>query len=148
MDLPIDHFRLLGVSPASDAQHVLRTLQQRLDRLPHQGFTPETLQARAELLRASADLLSDSERRTVYEAALTSLARAEEPVVPALDVATPLEMGGLLLLLEADQPLECFEMACRCLQPPQAPALSSGREADLTLLAGLSCLEAAGELRE
>jgi hypothetical protein len=148
LDLPIDHFRLLGVSPASDAQHVLRTLQQRLDRLPHQGFTPETLQARAELLRASADLLSDSERRTVYEAALTSLARAEEPVVPALDVATPLEMGGLLLLLEANQPLECFEMACRCLQPPQAPALGSGREADLTLLAGLSCLEAAGELRE
>jgi hypothetical protein len=148
LDLPIDHFRLLGVSPASDAQDVLRTLQQRLDRLPHQGFTADTVHARAELLRASADLLSDGERRAAYEADLTSLVRAREPVVPALDVATPLEIAGLLLLLEANQPLECFEMASRCLQPPQAPALGSGREADLTLLAGLSCLEAAGELRD
>lgn len=148
MDLPIDHFRLLGVSAASDAQHVLRTLQQRLDRPPHQGFTMETLQARAALLRTSADLLSDTERRAAYEADLTSLARAEQPVVPALDVPTPLELAGMLLLLEANQPLECFEMACRCLQPPQAPALGSGREADLTLLAGLACLEAAAELRD
>jgi len=148
LDLPIDHFRLLGVSAASDAQHVLRTLQQRLDRPPHQGFTVETLQARAALLRTSADLLSDTERRAAYEADLTSLARAEQPVVPALDVPTPLEVAGMLLLLEANQPLECFEMACRCLQPPQAPALGSGREADLTLLAGLACLEAAAELRD
>ncbi len=148
MDLPIDHFRLLGVSPAADAQQVLRTLQQRLDRIPYPGFTPDTLQGRADLLRASADLLSDEERRADYEADLTSLTSTEGEVVPALDVSTPLELPGLLLLLEASQPLECFEMACRCLQPPQAPALGSGREADLTLLAGHSCLEAAAELRQ
>jgi CobQ-like glutamine amidotransferase family enzyme len=32
LDLPLDHFRLLGVSPATDAQTVLRALQLRLDR--------------------------------------------------------------------------------------------------------------------
>ena len=74
MDLPIDHFRLLGVSPASDAQTVLRTLDQRLDRVPDQGFTTDTLQARAKLLHDSADLLSDSQRRHDYEAELTALA--------------------------------------------------------------------------
>ena len=34
-------------------------------------------------------------------------------------------------------------MACQGLQPPQAPALGSGREADLTLVAALACRTAA-----
>ena len=148
LDLPLDHFRLLGVSPASDAQTVLRTLATRLDRSPDQGFTADTLLARAELLRSSADLLSDGERRAAYESQLTSLARGEGTVVAALEVPSSREVAGLLLLLEAGQPADCFELACRSLQPPQAPALGSSREADLTLLAGLACLEAADEAKQ
>ena len=146
LDLPIDHFRLLGVSPASDAQTVLRTLDHRLDRVPDQGFTTETLQARARLLHDSADLLSDSERRQAYECELTAV--AEGPAsVPALDIPSHLEVAGLLLLLEAGQPQEVFDLACRALQPPQAPALGSSREADLSLLAGLACQATARESR-
>lgn len=148
MDLPIDHFRLLGVGPASDAQTVLRTLQLRLDRPPAEGFTADALQARAELLRASADLLSDGPRRAAYEADLTALTGAGSHVVPALEIPSSKEVGGLLLLLESDQPLEAFEIACRGLQPPQAPALGSSREADLTLLAGLACLGACTEFEQ
>ncbi|MCX5947552.1 MAG: hypothetical protein NTY67_04995 [Cyanobacteria bacterium] len=147
MDLPLDHFRLLGVSPASDAQTVLRTLATRLDRVPDQGFTADTLLARAELLRASADLLSDAERRAAYESDLTALASREGTVVAALEVPSSREVAGLLLLLEAGQPLDGFELACRSLQPPQAPTLGSSREADLTLLAGLACLAAAEEAK-
>ncbi len=145
LELPIDHFRLLGVGPTTDAQSVLRTLQQRLDRAPYQGFTEETLQSREELLRASADLLSDADRRLVYETDLTAISSGSGASIAALDVPSSNEVGGLLLLLEADQPLECFELASRALQPPQAPALGSSREADLTLLAGLSCLAAAAD---
>jgi hypothetical protein len=148
LDLPIDHFRLLGVGPASDAQTVLRTLQLRLDRPPDEGFTADALQARAELLRASADLLSDGPRRAAYEADLTALAGAGSHVVPALEIPTSKEVGGLLLLLESDQPLEAFELASRGLQPPQAPALGSSREADLTLVAGLACLGACTEFEQ
>lgn len=148
MDLPIDHFRLLGVSPSADAQGVLRTLQSRLDRVPHGGFTPETLQARADLLRASADLLCDHDRRAAYEAELTGLADTGGSLQPALEIATTRQVGGLLLLMEGGQPLDAFELASSCLQLPQAPTLGSGRETDLTLLAGLSCLEAARELEE
>jgi len=148
LDLPLDHFRLLGVSPASDAQTVLRTLASRLDRSPDQGFTVDTLQARAELLRASADLLSDGERRAAYESDLTALASGEETVVAALELPSSREVAGLLLLLEAGQAADCFDLACRSLQPPQAPALGSSREADLTLLAGLACLAAAEEAKQ
>ena len=148
MELPIDHFRLLGVGPTTDAQAVLHALQLRIDRAPDQGFTHDTLQTREDLLRSSAELLADSQRRAAYEADLTTLAASGESVMPALDVPSSKETGGLLLLLEAGQPLECFELACKALQPPQTPALGSGREADLTLLAGLACLAAAVELHQ
>ena len=148
MELPIDHFRLLGVTGSSDAQVVLHTLQQRLDRPPEQGYTAETLQARAELLRASADLLADGPRRAEYEAHLTALVGRGDSLVPALDLPYALETGGLLLLLEAGQPLECFELASRALQPPNAPVLGSGREGDLTLLAGTACLAAAAAIHQ
>ena len=143
MELPIDHFRLLGVSPTTDGQTVLRTLQQRLDRVPDQGFTLDTLQARADLLRASAELLADEQRRHLYEMELTAIAGGESASIAALEIPPSKEVAGLLLLMEAGQALEAFEQAHRGLQPPQAPALGSSREADLTLLAGLACQAAA-----
>ena len=148
MELPIDHFRLLGVAPTADAQGALQMLQQRLDRVPSDGYSLESLDARADLLRSSADLLSDSVRRARYEADLTALSSSGGSVIAALDVPSSLEVGGLMLLLEAGQPLDCFELASRSLQPPRAPALGSSREADLTLVASLACLAGANELQE
>jgi hypothetical protein len=147
LELPIDHFRLLGVSATTDSETVLRTLQQRLDRAPDQGFTIDTLQARAELLQASAELLSDEERRQSYERELTAIADTGEGAIAALEIPPSREVGGLLLLMEAGQAQETFEAASRGLQPPQAPALGSSREADLTLLAGLACQAAAADFR-
>ena len=149
MELPIDHFHLLGVQPTTDAQSVLRTLQQRLDRVPDQGFTQDTLQARAELLRNSADLLSDEARRRAYEAQLLTInATGAGSQIAALEIPASREVAGLLLLFEAGLAQEAFETARRNLQPPQAPALGSSREADLTLLAGLACLAAAKDYQE
>jgi len=147
LELPIDHFRLLGVSASTDGQTVLRTLEQRLDRAPDQGFTHDTLQARAELLRASAELLSDEERRQQYERELTRIADDDAAAVAGLEIPPSREVGGLLLLMEAGQAQEAFDAASRGLQPPQAPALGSSREADLTLLAGLACQAAAADYR-
>ena len=147
MELPIDHYRLLGVSPSSDRHSALRTLQQRLDHPPAQGFSADALQARAELLRSSADLLSDEERRHSYEAGLSAFQGSGGAGAPGLDVPSSKEVGGLVLLMEAGQPLDAFELARRSLQPPQTPALGSSREADLALLVGLSCLGAAADLR-
>ncbi|MCP9884150.1 DUF4101 domain-containing protein [Synechococcus sp. ATX 2A4] len=147
MELPIDHFQLLGVRPATDAQTVLHTLQQRLDRPPEQGFTAAALEARALLLRESADLLSDPERRQAYEAELMALDTEDGTLTPGLDVPPSREIGALLLLMEAGQAIEAFDAARRCLQPPQAPALGSHREADLTLLAGEACRLGARELQ-
>ncbi len=141
MELPIDHFRLLGVNPAIEAEAVLRALQLRLDRAPDQGFTNEVLAQRAELLRLSADLLLDSKLRQEYETALLGGASG-------LELSSSREVAGLILLWEADASYEAFNLAKKSLQPPQAPALGSGREADLTLVAVLSCRDAARQEQE
>ena len=145
MELPLDHFRLLGVSPVATDELVLRTLSQRLDRPPEGGFTADALESRAELLRSSADLLCDSERREEYERLLTEINAESPDTLPALDVPCSQEVGALILLMEAGQASEAFEGARQALQPPQAPALGSNREADLTLLAAISAQKAGQE---
>ncbi len=141
MELPIDHFRLLGVSPSSGPEEVLRFFQLRLDRTPDKGFTPEVISQRSELLRRSADLLCDKESREKYEAALLSGAEG-------LEFSSNRDVAGLILLWEANISYEAFKLSRKALQPPQAPALGSGRESDLTLLAALSCRDAALQEQE
>ena len=145
MDLPIDHFRLLGVSPSAAPEAILRRLGTRCDSPPDQGFTHEVLLLMADLLRRSADLLTDPADRAEYEAALLRLSESHPNGTVGLDLPTSSEVAGLLLLWEANGALEAFQLARQGLQPPQAPALGSGREADLTLLAALACRDAAVE---
>ena len=145
MDLPIDHFRLLGVSPSAEPEAILRRLQSRCDSPPDQGFTHEALLQRADLLRRSADLLTDPADRAEYEAALLRLSESHPNGTVGLDLPTSTEVAGLILLWEAHGAVEAFQLARQGLQPPQAPALGSGREADLTLLAALACRDAALE---
>ncbi|MDG2193112.1 MAG: ARC6/PARC6 family protein [Synechococcus sp. cluster2_bin.209] len=145
LDLPIDHFRLLGVSPSADAAAILHRLQTRCDSPPDQGFTHEALLKRNELLGRSADLLTDRDDRAEYESALLRLSASHPNETVGLDLPASSEVAGLILLWEGHGALEAFQMASHGLQPPQAPALGSGREADLTLLAALACRDAAVE---
>ena len=138
MELPIDHFRLLGVSPSANAEEVLRAFQLRLDRPPKQGFTYEVLAQRSELLRLSADLLSNPAERQSYELALIEGSSG-------LELSSNREVAGLLLLWESNTSFQAFKLAKKALQPPQAPALGSGRESDLTLIAALACRDASIE---
>ncbi|WP_320674977.1 IMS domain-containing protein [Prochlorococcus sp. MIT 1341] len=129
------------MSPSAEAEAVLRALQVRLDHSPEEAFTREALTQRADLLRLSADLLADKERREDYESALLGGALG-------LELSSNKEIGGLILLLEANAAYEAFKLASDALQPPQAPALGSSREADLTLLASLACRAASLQEQE
>jgi len=51
LELPLDHFRLIGVSPSATSEEILRAFQLRLDKTPNEGFTYEVLTQRSELLR-------------------------------------------------------------------------------------------------
>ena len=136
MELPLDHFRLIGVSPSATSEEILRAFQLRLDKSPDEGFTFEVLTQRSELLRLTADLLTNNESRKEYENLLLNGASG-------LEFPSSREVAGLILLWEAGSPKEAFKLARKALQPPQTPALGSSREADLTLLAALTSRDAA-----
>jgi len=136
LELPLDHFRLIGVSPSATSEEILRAFQLRLDKTPDEGFTYEVLTQRSELLRLTADLLTDLESRREYENLLLNGASG-------LDLSSNREVAGLILLWESGSPKEAFKITRKALQPPQTPALGSSREADLTLLAALTARDAA-----
>jgi len=141
LELPLDHFRLIGVSPSATSEEILRAFQLRLDKTPEEGFTYEVLSQRAELLRLTADLLTDIDSRREYENQLLNGASG-------LELSSNREVAGLILLWESGSPKEAFKIARKALQPPQTPALGSSREADLTLLAALSARDAAIQEQE
>ena len=141
MELPLDHFRLIGVSPSARSEEILRAFQLRLDKTPNEGFTYEVLTQRAELLRLTADLLTDPEGRREYENLLLNGSSG-------LDFSTNRQVAGLILLWEAGSPKEAFKITRKALQPPQTPALGSSREADLTLLAALTARDSAIQEQE
>ena len=141
MELPLDHFRLIGVSPSATSEEILRAFQLRLDKTPDDGFTFEVLTQRSELLRLTADLLTDPDSRREYENLLLNGASG-------LDLSSIREVAGLILLWESGSAKEAFKIARKALQPPQTPALGSSREADLTLLAALTSRDAAIQEQE
>ncbi len=136
MELPLDHFRLIGVSPSATSEEILRAFQLRLDKTPDEGFTYEVLTQRSELLRLTADLLTDPESRREYENLLLN-------GKSGLDFSSNREVAGLILLWESGLPKDAFKITRKVLQPPQTPALGSSREADLTLLAALTARDSA-----
>ena len=136
MELPLDHFRLIGVSSSATPEEILRAFQLKLDKTPDEGFTYEVLTQRSELLRLTADLLTDPESRREYENLLLNGASG-------LEFSSNREVAGLMLLWESGSPKEAFKNTRKALQPPQTPALGSSREADLTLLAALTARDSA-----
>ncbi len=136
MELPLDHFHLIGVSPSATSEEILRAFQLRLDKTPNEGFTYEVLTQRSELLRLTADLLTDPESRREYENLLLN-------GNSGLDFSSNREVAGLILLWESGSSKEAFRITRKALQPPQTPALGSSREADLTLLAALTARDSA-----
>jgi len=136
LELPLDHFRLIGVSPSATSEEILRAFQLRLDKTPDEGFTYEVLTQRSELLRLTADLLTDPESRREYENLLLNGASG-------LEFSSNREVAGLILLWESGSSKEAFRITRTALQPPQTPALGSSREADLTLLAALTARDSA-----
>ena len=90
MELPLDHFRLIGVSPSASSEEILRAFQLRLDKTPDEGFTYEVLTQRSELLRLTADLLTDPESRIEYENVLSN-------GVTGLEISSNRDVAGLIL---------------------------------------------------
>ena len=143
--LPLDHFRLLGVTPSSPKSEIEQTLNERLMNPPSAGYSADTLDARAELLCASAAFLTDAQRCQARqgqpEPAPGKSRPAEIALGPGQEPAVP------LLLLEAQENLKAFELALELLSGrSEAAALPGHQQADLLLTAALAARRAAKQM--
>ena len=149
MDLPIDHCRLLGVGPSATANAIFKALQLRLNHYPNQGFTHEALSQRGELLRISADLLTKSSScRQLCEFTLSDVNYNCPTEKTSLYIPAAREVGGLILLWEAQAPREALHLAVCALHAPENLSIGGKQIADLTLLVALACRDVAKEEAE
>ncbi|MFN7584027.1 MAG: IMS domain-containing protein [bacterium] len=100
MKLPLDNFQILGVSPRSDRNMVLTVLQKKLENCDFAGFSKETMDMRAKLLRDIGEVLSQEEKRRQYERNYVQQSNEDSRLVA---IEQDSEVAGLLLMLEAGQ---------------------------------------------
>ncbi len=113
MLLPLDHFRLLGVRPDANSSEVETVLIKRLKEPPSEGYSLETVDARAEVLRASAILLMDEQRRQAHEQQLERVGGGHG--FSGIELEPGQEIAAPLLLVEARENLKAFEAALELL---------------------------------
>ncbi|KAL4443575.1 hypothetical protein ABPG75_011312 [Micractinium tetrahymenae] len=92
--LPLDYYRLLGVSGVCSRDSLARALEKALSNPPGLGYSQQCLLARGSVLKRAVETLLDTQGRRAYDDALRGGAITEE--VP--DEFVP---GVLALLLEA-----------------------------------------------
>lgn len=111
MKIPIDRYRLLGVSTGADNHIILNQLERKLEKGDYLGFSNETQEKRNEILKDNTSLLLNEERRKAYENAYVSTVTFGEESEPTVEIKQDYEIAGLLLLLESGEVEECLKMA-------------------------------------
>ncbi|WP_025781412.1 IMS domain-containing protein [Candidatus Synechococcus spongiarum] len=110
---------------------------ERLRNPPPEGQSLDTLDARAEILQASGAFLMDEQRRQAHERQLATL--PDESGFPGIELEPGQEMAAPLLLLEAQEYPQAFELALELLSRQEETApLHSHQQADLLLAASLA----------
>jgi len=67
MRIPIDRYKILGVSIGADSHVILNQLERRLEKCDYAGFGTGTMCKRDEILKESSGILLDTTRRRIYE---------------------------------------------------------------------------------
>ena len=111
MRIPIDRYRLLGVSVGADGQMILNNLERRIERNVYSGFSNETNRKREEILRDNTEVLINSEKRIAYEKDFVNREKLESEAEPTVDIKQDYEIAGLLLLLESGELENCIKIS-------------------------------------
>ncbi|MEA5462344.1 IMS domain-containing protein [Leptothoe sp. PORK10 BA2] len=139
MQIPLDHYRILGLPMQATAEQLEQAHRDRTLQLPRREYSDFAIQSRKQLIDMAYDALRDSSQRQVYDAKL--LAAGSEPV--SIEIYEGQLIGALLILLELGE----YELVIRF----GRPYLSSGPSnlegtaqaalSDVVLSLGLACLE-------
>jgi hypothetical protein len=110
MRIPIDRYKILGVSIGADSHNILNQLEKKLELCEYTGFGIETMSKREGILKETSSILLDKTTRRVYEEEYIKNT-GEGLNEPATTIQRGCEIAGLLLLLEAGENQECLAMS-------------------------------------
>ncbi|MEC4983521.1 MAG: IMS domain-containing protein [Oscillatoria sp. PMC 1068.18] len=68
MRIPLDYYRIIGVPIQASDEQIAQAYQDRTRQLPRREYSDAAIAARKELLESAFSVLSDSERRSTYDA--------------------------------------------------------------------------------
>lgn len=108
MKIPIDRYRLLGVSLGAENNIILNQLGRRLEKCEYSGFSKETQTKRNVVLKENAEILLNKDKRKDYEDNFIDNGTIEGKIEPTLEIREDCEIAGLLLLLESGEFEECL----------------------------------------
>ena len=139
MQIPLDHYRILGLPMQATAEQLEQAHRDRTLQLPRREYSEFAIQSRKQLIDMAYDALRDSGKRQTYDAKL--LAAGSELV--SIEIYEEQLIGALLILLELGE----YELVIRLGRPYLTSGPSnldgSSQEAlsDVVLTLGLACLE-------
>jgi hypothetical protein len=112
--VPLDYYRVLMLSPRADEHQIEQAYRERLDPKPGErswllGFSPQAVEARAQLIQEAASVLLNPEARQNYDEHLT-------PADPTLTVEEPLLPGVLCLYCEVGEYQAALDLAQQMLE--------------------------------
>ena len=110
MRIPIDRYRLLGISIGADSQMILNQLDRRIERSEYSGFSNETNRKRSEILQENTEVLINRDMRSAYEDDFMNK-EIGNVTEPAVDIKQEYEIAGLLLLLESGELESCLQVS-------------------------------------
>ncbi|MEO1507910.1 MAG: IMS domain-containing protein, partial [Cyanobacteria bacterium J06633_23] len=139
MQIPLDHYRILGLPMQATAEQLEQAHRDRTLQLPRREYSEFAIQSRKQLIDMAYEALRDSGKRQTYDAKL--LAAGSELV--SIEIYEEQLIGALLILLELGE----YELVIRLGRPYLTSGPSkldgSSQEAlsDVVLTLGLACLE-------
>ena len=111
MIIPIDRYRLIGVTIGAENRIILDQLERRLAKCKFSGFSHETMKRRREILEESTKILLDGSKRGSYDESLLKSADELKANKNGFEVSKEYEIAGILLLLEAGEEEECLAVS-------------------------------------
>lgn len=111
MNIPIDRYRLIGVTIGAENRAILDQLEKRIIHSKFSGFSNETIQKRRQLLEENTNILLNLKERKAYDEQLLEKTENDKGNEHGILVARGCEIAGILLLLEAGEEQDCLEVS-------------------------------------
>lgn len=171
MQIPLDYYRILGVFPQVADEQLSQAYQDRRLQLPRREYSEEAITSRKQLLDQAYEVLSDPEKRAVYENLFVDSTLSSEltstPEVPSrgdqgvaanfptqhsstLDIAPRQLVGALIILQELGEYELVIKFGETYLQtlvnsPIDSEESRAANKTDIVLTVALAALELSRE---